>query len=148
MPAWKSVGRRRTPGQSLRLRRALEHGVRVVVAHCASLGHDRDLDRGEHGPYVESFALFARLMDDPRYGVKLHGDLSAVTQANRAGRGLVRLLQREEWHARLLNGSDYPLPGFFPIHSMSQLVQLGVIESGLAPVLALIRDTPLLLTSY
>jgi len=132
-------------GNPLRLRRALEHGVRVVVAHCASLGHDRDLDRGEHGPYVASFALFARLMDDPRYGAKLHGDLSAVTQANRAGRGLVRLLQREEWHARLLNGSDYPLPGFFPIHSMSQLVQLGVIESGLAPILALIREyNPLL----
>ena len=36
-------------GNPLRLRRALDAGVRVVVAHCASLGEDRDLDRGAKG---------------------------------------------------------------------------------------------------
>lgn len=138
-------GDRQHLGNPLRLRRALEHGVRIVVAHCATLGEDRDLDQGEHGPYVESFALFARLMDDPRYGARLHGDLSAVAQVNRARNGLARLLQREEWHARLFNGSDYPLPGVVPLHSMSQLVQLGLLEPALAPALARIRDyNPLL----
>ena len=33
-------------GNPLRLRRALDAGVRVVVAHCASMGEDRDLDKG------------------------------------------------------------------------------------------------------
>ena len=33
-------------GNPLRLRRALEHGVRVVVAHSASMGSSRDLDKG------------------------------------------------------------------------------------------------------
>ena len=51
-------------GNPLRLRRALEAGVRVVIAHCASLGEDRDLDRGENGPYVDSFSLFARVFEN------------------------------------------------------------------------------------
>lgn len=139
------VGERQHLGNPLLLRRALDHGVRVVVAHCASMGEDRDLDRGENGPYVESFTLFARLMDDPRYGKTLHGDLSAVTQSNRAGPALVSLIEHEGWHARLLNGSDYPLPGIMPLYSMSLLTRLGVIEPGPASVLAAIREhNPLL----
>jgi len=42
------VGERQHLGNPLRLRRALEHGVRVVVAHCATLGEDRDLDARRH----------------------------------------------------------------------------------------------------
>jgi mannonate dehydratase len=29
------------------------------------------------------------------------------------------LLERQEWHTRFLNGSDYPLPGVIPILSLS-----------------------------
>ncbi|MBM3359229.1 MAG: amidohydrolase [Betaproteobacteria bacterium] len=139
------VGDRQHLGNPLLLRRALEHGVRVVVAHCATMGQDRDLDRGADGPWVESFSLFARLMDEARFARNLYGDLSAVAQVNRAGPALVRLLEREDWHARLLNGSDYPLPGVMPLFSMDQLAQLRVIEPGLGPVLAAIREhNPLL----
>jgi mannonate dehydratase len=139
------VGERQHLGNPLRLRRALEHGVRVVVAHCATLGEDRDLDRGEDGPFVASFALFARLMDDPRYRRTLYGDVSAIAQVNRAGPALLELLERDDWHPRLLNGADYPLPGILPLYSMSRLTELGVIESRVAPVLAAIREhNPLL----
>ena len=139
------VGERQHLGNPLLLRRALEHGVRVVVAHCATLGEDRDLDRGEHGPYVESFTLFARLMDDPRYRATLYGDISSIAQVNRAGPALIALLEHSDWHSRLLNGSDYPLPGIVPLYSMSRLMELGVIERRLAPVLAAIREhNPLL----
>jgi len=139
------VGDRQQLGNPLLLRRPLEHGVRVVVAHCASMGEDRDLDRGPNGPYVESFALFARLMDDARYGGNLYGDISAVAQINRAGPALITLLERKGWHSRLLNGSDYPLPGIMPLYSMSQLTRLGLIEPRLAPVLSEIREhNPLL----
>ena len=140
-----SVGTRQYLGNPLLLRRALEHGVRVVVAHCATLGENRDLDRGKDGPYVDSFSLFARLMDDPRYRATLHGDVSGIAQINRAGPALVALLEREDWHPRLLNGSDYPLPGIVPLYSVSQLAQLGVIEDRLAPLLAEVREhNPLL----
>ncbi len=140
------VSDRQHLGNPLLLRRPLEHGVRVVVAHCATLGEDRDIDRGANGPYVESFTLFARLMDEARYGkTLLYGDLSAVTQQNRSGPALARLIERSDWHSRLINGSDYPLPGIMPLYSMSRLAELGFIEARLAPVLTAIREyNPLL----
>jgi mannonate dehydratase len=126
-------------GNPLRLRRALDHGVRVVVAHCASMGEDRDTDAGPNGPRVESFRLFARLMGEQRYEKALFGDLSAMTQVNRAGPALERVVREEGWHGRLLNGSDYPLPGVMPIFSVDFLVSLKLLEEKAAPVLKEIR---------
>jgi mannonate dehydratase len=132
-------------GNPLRLRRALEAGVRVVVAHCASMGMDRDLDKGESGPYVESFELFARLFEDKRYEKRLFGDISAMTQVNRAGPALARVVERTDWHARLLNGSDYPLPGVMPIFSVDYLVSLGLLKEEVSGILREIRShNPLL----
>jgi len=130
-------------GNPLRLRRALDAGVRVVVAHCASIGQDRDLDRG--GAVVESFQLFSRMMENPKYEKNLFADISAMTQLNRAGPNLVKTIERSEWHARLLNGSDYPLPGVMPIFSVDYLVSLKLVEEKAAPLLREIRlHNPLL----
>jgi predicted TIM-barrel fold metal-dependent hydrolase len=132
-------------GNPLRLRRALDHGVRVVVAHCASMGQDRDIDRGANGPVSDSFELFARLMDDHRYSDRLYGDISAMTQSNRAGPALAFVIEHEDWHARLLNGSDYPLPGVFPLYSVDYLVELGFVEEVEAPLFKALREyNPLL----
>lgn len=132
-------------GNPLRLRRALDAGVRVVVAHCASMGQDRDLDRGADGPFVDSFELFARMMGESRYSGRLYGDISAMTQTNRAGTALARVIRAEEWQGRLLNGSDYPLPGLMPIFSVDYLVSLGLLDASAAPVLSEIRrHNPLL----
>ena len=132
-------------GNPLRLRRALDAGVRVVIAHCASMGEDRDLDRGANGPYVESFALFERLMRAAGYQGLLYGDISAMTQTNRAGPALARVIETEAWHARLLNGSDYPLPGVMPIFSVDYLVSLKMVRASAAEVLREIRlHNPLL----
>ena len=129
-------------GNPLRLRRALDAGVRVVVAHCASMGEDRDLDQGPNGPYVESFALFARVFEKYR---NAYGDISAMTQVNRAGPALVRTIESSEWHARLLNGSDYPLPGVMPVFSVDYLVSLKLLPESAAQVLREIRaHNPLL----
>ncbi len=130
-------------GNPLRLRRALDAGVRVVVAHCASMGEDEDLDRG--GARTDSFELFARMMGERRYEKNLFGDISAMTQTNRAGPALARVLEEESWHPRLLNGSDYPLPGVMPIFSLDYLVSLRFMEQAAAPVLrAIRRHNPLL----
>jgi len=132
-------------GNPLRLRRPLEHGVRVVVAHCASMGQDRDLDRGPEGPATDSFELFARMMDEPRWQGRLFGDISAMTQLNRAGPALARVIERDDWHARLLNGSDYPLPGVMPLYSVDYLVEQGFVARAAASVLKDIRShNPLL----
>jgi uncharacterized protein len=135
-------------GNPLRLRRALDHGVRVVVAHCASMGQDRDTDRGANGPVVDDFALFARLMDEPRYAGRLYGDISAMTQTARAGAPLSHVIQRDDWHARLLNGSDYPLPGVFPLYSVDYMVELGYIEKSAAPLFKGLREHNALLFDF
>jgi mannonate dehydratase len=130
-------------GNPQRLRRALEAGVRVVVAHCASLGKDRDLDRG--GAAVESFSLLERMMGEARYERTLFADISAMTQVNRAGAHLATVIERTEWHPRLIDGSDYPLPGVMPIFSVDYLVSLGLVAEKAAPVLKEIRlHNPLL----
>lgn len=132
-------------GNPLLLRRPLERGVRVIVAHCASLGVSHDLDRGLKGGRETSFRLFARLMDEASYEGRLFGDISAVPQVNRAPQALIPLLQREDWHGRLLHGSDYPLPGVVPLFSLPQLCRLGLLDAAMVPVLAQLRcHNPLL----
>jgi uncharacterized protein len=123
----------------LRLRRALDRGVRVVVAHCASLGAHADSDRGPNGRRTDAFELFARLMDELRYKGRLFGDISGVTQTNRIGRPLATLITRIDWHARLINGSDYPLPGVMPLFSPRRCVEQGFLTDTQAVVLSEIR---------
>ena len=124
-----STGHDETLGNPLKLRRALEFGVRVVVAHCASLGAARDLDRGSAGAAVSSFSLFGRLMDEPAHRGRLFGDLSAVTLGNRTEEVLSTLLARTDWHPRLLNGSDYPLPGVLPLVALDTLAARGMLAA-------------------
>jgi len=135
-------------GNPLRLRRALEAGVRVVIAHCASMGQDRDIDKGPNGPYVDCFELFSRLFETEKYRRHLFGDISAMPQTNRAAPALARVLEREHWHARLLNGSDYPLPGVMPLFSVDYLVSLGLLEASAAPLLTEIRRRNALLFDF
>jgi predicted TIM-barrel fold metal-dependent hydrolase len=96
-------------GNPLRLRRALDHGVRVIVAHCASLGEAQDLDDSARKP-VACFDLFLRMMGEERYRGLLYGELSAVLFRNRDPQVLRTLLERTDLHERLVDGTDWPLP--------------------------------------
>jgi len=113
-------------GNPLLLRRALDHGVKVIIAHCAGLGDNEDLDC-ENRKRVPNFDLFLRLMSVPRYEGLLFADISAMTQYNRIGRPLTTILQREDLHERLVNGSDYPLPAVNLLIRTGALVQRGYI---------------------
>ena len=115
-------------GNPLLLRHPLERGVRVIVAHCASLGQNPDLDAPGR-KWVDNFDLFARLMDEPRWEGLLFGEVSAMCQANRAGRALEEVLRRTQWHARLLNGSDYPLPAINVVVQTRVLKDKGFITA-------------------
>jgi mannonate dehydratase len=84
-------------------------------------------------------------MDDPQYENRLYGDLSALPQTNRVGPALGRIIEKTEWHRRLLNGSDYPLPGIMPLYSVDTLIALDFIAPSLGPVLKALREhSPLL----
>ena len=113
-------------GNPLLLRRALDHGVKVIIAHCAGLGDNEDLDDPKRRR-VPNFDLFLRLMSEKRYEGLLFADISAMTQYNRIGRPLTTILQREDLHERLVNGSDYPLPAVNLLIRTSALVRQGYI---------------------
>lgn len=128
-------------GNPLSLRHALDAGVRVVAAHCASLGESPDLDAEADpakAPRARNLDLFARLMREPRYRALLHGDLSAVTQANRAA-AVPEILAADDWHGRLLNGSDYPLPAVMPVFSVRGFARAGLLDEAAVPVLEELR---------
>lgn len=119
-------GGRQEDGNPLKLRYALDAGVTVIVAHCASDGNDTDLDKGEAGPLLPSFELFARLMADPNYEGRLFADISAMALRTRT-KAFREVLDREEWHHRLLNGSDHPLPGVMPLNSPRVMARAGLL---------------------
>jgi uncharacterized protein len=114
-------------GNPLLLRRALDHGVRTIVAHCASLGENEDLDDPGRRR-VHNFRLFMRLVEDRRYEGLVFGDISAMTQFNRLGEPLSTVIEREELHGRLVNGSDYPLPAVNLLIRTKPLVRAGYLD--------------------
>jgi len=115
-------------GNPLLLRRALDHGVKVIVAHCAGLGDNQDLDSPDK-KRRHNFDLFMRLMEEKRYEGLVFGEISAMTQFNRIGKPLTTVLEREDLHERLLNGSDYPLPAINFLIRTRPLVKGGYISA-------------------
>jgi predicted TIM-barrel fold metal-dependent hydrolase len=115
-------------GNPLLLRRALDHGVKVIVAHCAGLGTNEDLDSKDRRR-VDNFDLFLRLMDEKRYEGLVFGEISAMTQFNRVGKPLHTILSREDLHQRLVNGSDYPLPAVNILIRTRPLVKQGFLNA-------------------
>jgi len=131
-------------GNPLLLRRALDHGVKVIVAHCAGLGTNEDLDsKGRERRH--NFDLFLRLMDEKRYEGLVFGEISAMTQFNRIGKPLQTILEREDLHERLVNGSDYPLPAVNILIRTRPLVKQGYLTESEGKCLKEIYDyNPLL----
>ncbi len=121
-------------GNPLRLRRALDAGVTVIAAHCATLGEDEDLDAPAPRPRLHAFDLFLRLARERRSRGRLLGDLSGVVHYNRCW-ALPVLLGDPALQRLLVNGSDYPLPAVDPVIQLGQLVGAGVLEEGLRPAL-------------
>lgn len=132
-------------GNPLRMRRALDAGVRVVLAHCASDGFDEDSDN--NNKRIKSFDLFARLMDTPDYQQLVFGEISALTLINHAW-AIKPILQRADWHHRLLNGSDYPLPGILPLINTQSLAKDGLLNMEYVPFLQALKNHNALLFDF
>lgn len=131
-------------GNPLRLRRALEQGVTVILAHCASLGDGEDLDAalesGGDRARVPNFDLFVRLMEEERWVGRLFGEISAVTLANRDVTVVQQLLARRDLHTRLVNGSDYPLPAIRVVWSAQKFANAGMLTDDEARALEELYD--------
>jgi len=133
-------------GNPLKVRRALDAGVRVIIAHCASLARNEDLDRP--GQRASNFDLFLRLMSEERYRSLLFGDISAITQVNRMPGPLRTILGRPDIQERLVNGSDYPLPGIPLLTLLQQFVHHGFVTKSDARALAKVFDSNPLLADF
>jgi mannonate dehydratase len=134
-------------GNPLRLRRPLDAGVRVVVAHCASLGHGEEIEAKAAGGKPSNFELFLRMMDEPQHRRTLYGDISAVVQANRID-VIPTLLSRRDLQPRLLNGSDYPLPGVVPLIDLRKLVTRGLLGADMVEPLLQLRHHNVLMFDF
>jgi len=134
-------------GNPLLFRRPLDQGVKIIMAHCASLGRFDDLDN-PGGEDQHGFDLFLRLMSEPRYEGLLFGDISAMTQVNRLPRPLTELMEHPELHGRIVNGSDYPLPAVNCVIWTRALVKYGMITRPERKYLNEIYDYDPLLFDY
>jgi len=76
---------------------------------------------------ISNFELFIKLMDVPKYDGLLYGDISSVTAHRRVG-VLETLLNRQDLHHRLINGTDYPVPAVWVVIWTSRLRRLGMIS--------------------
>jgi mannonate dehydratase len=79
------------------------------------------------------------MMDDPAYDQLLFGDISATTLFNHSW-VLKHLLERTDWHHRLHNGTDYPLPGVFPLITSGQFYRDGMLAEAHVPFLQTVRQ--------
>ena len=113
-------------GNPLLLRRALERGVRVIMAHTASLGTCEDLD-DPGKKRLPCFDLALRLMDEPKYEGLLFMEISALPQFNRMPGPFATLLKRQDLHPRMVNGSDYPLPAINALIHTGAMARAGFI---------------------
>ncbi|MFO1009631.1 MAG: amidohydrolase family protein [Planctomycetota bacterium] len=131
-------------GNPLRMRRALEHGATVVLAHCGTLGDGVDLDAAARGetdaPRVANFELFLRMMGEEKWKGRLFGEISAVTLRNRDTSVVATLLERTDLHERLVNGSDYPLPAIRVVWSAQRFVAAGMLTEDEARALEELYD--------
>lgn len=134
-------------GNPLLLRRALDSGVKVIVAHCATAGTSVDLDDPTH-PEIDNFLLFMRLFDNPEYEGTLFADISAMTLVNQVGNSLKEILARQDLHTRLLYGSDYPLPAVDILNQNYALGLLGYLNEDIIEELDEIQAVNPLLYSF
>ncbi len=113
-------------GNPLLLRRALERGVRVIMAHSASLGSCEDLDDpGKRR--LPCFDLAIRLMGEAKYNRLLFAEISAMLQFNRMPGPFATLLKRQDLQPRIVNGSDYPLPAINALIHTRSMARAGFI---------------------
>ena len=112
-------------GNPLHLKTALNKGVKVIMAHLASLGMCEDFEN-DNQP-TECFDLFWRMIEDKKYTGLAFGEMSGTTIHTRIGRPYNKVLEHPEMKGRFVNGSDYPLPGINMLYRTKQYLKMGYI---------------------
>jgi len=115
-------------GNPAYLKMPLDMGVKVVMAHVASLGACKDVEvaAGVCKADEDYIDIAINMMKQARYKNNLFADISALTQYNRQ-HNISKVILETEIHDRLINGSDYPLPAVNIVIRTGQLYDQGYI---------------------
>ncbi len=109
----------------LRLRKPLDMGLKVLVAHLASRGQCKDTDN--NSVLVDCFDLFWRMFNNQKYVGTLYSEISSLLIYERLGKPLDTILENPALQKRVAYGSDYPLPAINWIYRTSDLLKKGYI---------------------
>jgi predicted TIM-barrel fold metal-dependent hydrolase len=109
----------------LKLRKPLDMGLKVLMAHLASRGECRDYDNGDK--IVDCFDLFWRMFNNKKYDKLLYSEISSLLIYERLGKPLDVILANPKFHSRVGYGSDYPLPAINWIYRTTDLEEKGYI---------------------
>lgn len=110
----------------------LQQGVKIIMAHVATLGMCNDIDVPDRE--VSCYQLAVEMLKDDRYVHSLYADISTITQYNHVDK-LSAILNEQALHHRFVNGSDYPLPAINFLYKTSQLSGMGFISEDEAELL-------------
>ena len=116
-------------GNPAYLKMPLDIGVKVVMAHVASLGECKEVEvkagaclQGEE--YID---IAIDMMKQAKYKDNLFADISGLTLYNRQ-HNLRKLILETDIHDRLIDGSDYPLPAINIVIRTGKLNDEGYIS--------------------
>ena len=115
-------------GNPLFLKKPLDMGVKVIMAHVASLGKCQEEDTPICTPGTPYIDLAIDMLKETQYKNLLFADISALTQDNRKD-NLNKILEHSAIHPNLINGSDYPLPAVNIVIQTRTLESSGYISS-------------------
>lgn len=113
-------------GNPLLYRKVLDKGVKLIIAHAATMGECKDIEAPDE-PMVPCFDLMERMLDDSRYQSNLYVDISSIYLSNHDISLVPRLLERTDWHHRYLYGSDYPLVAINVMVHLGKLVDANLL---------------------
>ena len=99
-------------GNPLRLRRALDAGVTVVMLHA---GRDGDEASGAQRSYFERFL---EMMREPAYLGRLFGEISVLPYVGTQDK-MAEIFADPDLRCRMLDGSDYPNPALNIVRMLS-----------------------------
>lgn len=112
-------------GNPLHLKHALDSGIKVIMAHLASLGTCEDFENS--GKEESCFDLFWRIVENKKYEGLAYGEMSGTTIHTRIGLPYNKVLEHPELKSRFVNGSDYPLPAINMLYRTKQFLEMGYI---------------------
>lgn len=133
-------------------RRALERGVRVVLAYGGGTAEYPDpaaeADANGGRPRISGLAMFMRLVRESGEDGELYADIGALAQRGRIPESLAELLQHPDVFDRLVYASGYPLPAINGAVDIDALAEYGFVTRDQAAALGEIYDVNPLLFDF